>query len=235
MFRDYSPAIVIYLFFRYKELILIPMTTDQQKLFVRMTTPLFQAQQSVADLFFKNRLSEDIERALSGHIRYWTYLSDESRREYIQALKDLDKVLQEIIYLEKGDAIQLATAREQVLWYLYNFLQEIRTNKQTSAETEAVVKSVEPIPRPVYRQAGPLIPNAPVIRKPSRDNKDKLTETQENILEFVRREPDCRTKDVISQFSALSQRTIKRGLKELNEDGRIVKRTDGVAVYYSVA
>ena len=202
------------------------MTTELQKLFVRIMTPLFQAQQSVADLFFKNRLGEEIEHAIDKHIQYQAHPSLESQREYIRALKDLNKVLQEIIYLEKGDAIQLTFSQEQVLRYLHGFLQEIRVGKQTSTKTEVVMKTTEPTPRP-------LIPTStPVIQKSSR-GKVRLSKTQENILEFVRQEPDCRTKDVISQFSALSQRTIKRGLKELGEEGRIVKRSDGVAVYYS--
>ena len=210
------------------------MTIEHQKLFARIMTPLFRAQQSVADLFFKNRLNEEIECALDRHIQYWSHPSNEFQREYIQALKDLDKIMQEIIYLEKGDAIQLAVAHEQVLRYLYNFIQEIRVIKQMPVETEVVAKSPEPTPRPVYQQADLSVPSAPVVRKIVR-GKGRLSETQEKILEFVRREPDCRTKDVVNQFSALSQRTIKRGLKELNEEGRIIKRSDGVAVYYSAA
>lgn len=199
------------------------MTTNQQKLFVQMMTPLFQAQQSVVDLFFKKRLNEEIEQVIDKHIYYWAHSSEESQLEYIRVLKDLDKVLQEIIYLEKGDTISLAVAREQVLQYLCNLLKEIRMSKQISVETE-------------------VVPNKPVVvvQKPVRIKSlsvraGKLTKTQESILEFVRREPDCRTKDVINQFNVLSQRTIKRVLKELNEDGRIVKRLDGIAVYYSVA
>jgi DNA-binding transcriptional ArsR family regulator len=203
------------------------MTIKRQKLFLRMMTSLFQAQQSVADLFFKNRLDEDISQALEKHIQYLARPSKETQHEYIRSLKDLDKILQEITYLEKGDAIQLALSHEQALRYLHDFLREIRTIKQTPTGTEAVTKSIAPASRP-------LTSSAPVIQK-SRRNKNKLSETQEKILEFVRREPDCRTKDVVSQFSALSQRTVKRGLKELSEEGKIVKRADGVAVYYSVA
>lgn len=227
----HSP-IVIYLFFRYKVVNHIQMTTDRQKLFVRMMTPLFQAQQSVADLFFKNRLDKDIECAVEKHIQYQVSLSEESRREYIRVLKDLDKILEEIIYLKKGDTIQFAVAQEEVLQYLYGFLKEIRVTKQVSTETKVVVKSIEPIPHSVHQPTDLLNNDTSSVRKTIR-HKGRLTETQKNILEFVRREPDCRTKDVIDQFSDLSQRTIKRGLKELNEEGKIIKRSDGGAVYYS--
>ncbi len=201
------------------------MTREYQKLFVQIMTPLFQAQQSVVDLFFKNRLNENIERTIDRHIQYWAHPSQESQREYIRVLKDLDGILQEITYLEKGDAIQLAISQEQVLRYFHNFLQGTRTEKQIPVETE-VVRPVEPTPRPVVSNV------VSVIQKSGR-GKGKLSETQQNILEFVRQEPDCRTKDVINQFSALSQRTIKRNLRELNKEGRIVKRSDGAAVYYS--
>lgn len=202
------------------------MTTERQKLFVRVMTSLFQVQQSVADLFFKNRLGEEIEQMIDKHIRHQSQQTREAQHEYILSLKDTEKVLQEIAYLGKGDATQLALSREQILHYSYSFIQEIRTIKQTPIEADIVVKPAEPASRP-------LVSSVPVIRKSIR-GKGKLTETQEKILEFVRREPDCRTKDVVNQFSALSQRTIKRGLKGLSEEGRIVKKVDGAAVYYSV-
>ena len=104
--------------------------------------------------------------------------------------------------------------------------------KQVSTETKVVVKSIEPIPHSVHQPTDLLNNDTSSVRKTIR-HKGRLTETQKNILEFVRREPDCRTKDVIDQFSALSQRTVKRGLKELNEEGKIIKRSDGGAVYYS--
>lgn len=203
------------------------MATERQKLFLQMMTSLFQAEQSVADLFFKNRLKEEIEQTLDRHIQYLACQSKETQQEYIRSLKGADKFLQEIIYVEKGDVVQLAIARERVLEYLHDFFRGIVNTKHTSTEIEMMVKSAEPAPRS-------LVSNIPVIKKTIR-GKGRLTETQENILEFVRREPECRTKDIVNQFSALSQRTVKRGLKELSEDGKIIKKIEGGAVYYSVA
>ncbi|MDP4001773.1 MAG: DeoR family transcriptional regulator [bacterium] len=200
------------------------MTREYQKLFVRMMTPLFQAQQSVVDLFFKNRLNEDIEHLINGHIQYWTCLSEESRRDFIRTLKDLNKILQEIIYLEKGDIIQLSITQEQVLRYLLSFIQGIQIKKEISNKVEVVTEPTEPTPL--------ITASSPVVWK-TKQGKGKLTKTQEQILEFVRKEPDCRTKDVMNQFSVLSQRTVKRGLKELNEEGKIAKRIERGAVYYS--
>ena len=203
------------------------MTSEQHKLFIRVMTSLFLVQQSMADLFLKNRLTEDIEHALEVHIKYWSHPSKESRYEHVRDLKDLGRTLEEITYLDKGDIIMIAITQEQVLRYLFNFIRDTKVIKeQKPTHAEIAVKTVEPVsPRPVVQ-------NTLSVSK-SRGGNKRLTETQEKILEFVRREPDCRTKDVLSQFSALSQRTVKRGLKELSEEGKIVKRADGVAVYYS--
>jgi len=189
-----------------------------------MMTSLFQTQQSVVDLFFKNLLNEDTEHLIDGYIKHQVCLSEESRRDFIRTLKDLNKTLQEIIYLEKGDVIQLSITQEQVLRYLLSFIQENQTKKEISNKVEVVTEPTNPIP------SIPVSP--PVVLKTGR-GKGKLTKTQEQILEFVRKEPDCRTKDVMTQFSVLSQRTVKRGLKELSEEGRIAKRIERGAVYYS--
>ena len=209
------------------------MNTEQQKLFLWMMTSLFHVQQSVADSFFKKRLNEEIEQVMDKHIQYLAHPAKESQREYIWATKSLNKVLEEIIYLEKGDTISLAVAHERVLQHSYNLLKEIRTSKQISVETEIVPILPELVPHSTIPNKPIVVAPKPVRIKSLSVHAGRLTKTQESILEFVRQEPDCRTKDVISQFSALSQRTIKRGLKELNEEGRIIKRLDGVAVYYS--
>lgn len=205
------------------------MPTETQKLFLRMVTSLFQVQQSVADLFFKNRLDEEIEKTIERYIQYRTHPSDESRRGYMEILKELDKILQELVYLGKGDSVELAVSREQVLRCLSSFIQEVRVGKEAPIKNKGIIKLLEPI-------TPPEVPSSRTVQKPIRDKKaSKLSENQEKILDFVRREPDCRTKDVVSQFSALSERTVKRGLKELSNEGKIIKRSEGVAVYYSVA
>ncbi len=204
------------------------MTTEQQKLFVRVMTSLFQVQQSVADLFFKNRLNEETQNILEKHIQFQTRPLEEIRPEYIRSLKNLVKVLQEIAYLEKGEAVQLALSQEQVLRYLHNIIKGMRNIKQIPAKTEATIKPIGLALQPLVVQ-----PAVQIVQRRHRSRKE-LSETQEKILEFVRQIPDRRTKDVVNQFSALSPRTVKRGLKELSEDGRIVKRIESGAVYYSV-
>ncbi len=60
----------------------------------------------------------------------------------------------------------------------------------------------------------------------------KLNQSQKKILEFIKSSPDIRTKDIISEFSVLSDRTVKRNLTDLLHSGFIKKRVDNKAVYY---
>lgn len=63
----------------------------------------------------------------------------------------------------------------------------------------------------------------------------KLTDSQEKILKFVDRTKMVRTKDIIDEFSSLSERTVKRSLKELVGQGRLQKKSENKAVYYLIA
>lgn len=67
-----------------------------------------------------------------------------------------------------------------------------------------------------------------VISKSLRENSNK-----EKIFNFIKRSSAARTKDIIEEFSILSQRTVKRNLKELIQDGLLAKQVKSNAVYYS--
>lgn len=66
-----------------------------------------------------------------------------------------------------------------------------------------------------------------------KDSLAGLNENQEKIFGFIKNSPDVRAKDVIDEFSVLSERTVKRNLKELLRSGMIQKRSENRAVYYS--
>ncbi len=65
------------------------------------------------------------------------------------------------------------------------------------------------------------------VAKPSAMSKNK-----EAILNFIRRTQRARAKDIVDSFHGLSQRTVKRNLKELIMSGRVQKRSEHKAVYY---
>ena len=76
------------------------------------------------------------------------------------------------------------------------------------------------------------------IFKPTQTSKDKnqqspkLNPNKSKILGFIKKSPRTRAKEVIDQFSLLSDRTVKRNLAELIQDGLIQKKLENRAVYY---
>lgn len=72
-----------------------------------------------------------------------------------------------------------------------------------------------------------------VIQKQDSPKNHKLSPTKEKILQFIKNYPNKRPKDIIYEFSALSDRTVKRSLVELLRSGLIHKTIENKAVYYS--
>lgn len=192
------------------------MTPDRQRFFVQTLTAIFQARQEVADLFFQHRVTECIQEVLESHIQYC--LAEDSmrvraHRDHVRALRQADGLFEEISYLKKGDLIAFAVARERILSYIRTVVREEKTGLKKDLafpkpEQSSIPQKTEPL-------------------------ETKLLGTPQKILEFVRRAPSRRAKDIIDEFSALSGRTIKRGLKELSQKGLIVRKEDNKAVYYS--
>ena len=71
---------------------------------------------------------------------------------------------------------------------------------------------------------------------PFEDNSSKRwsTSSKDKILDFIRKTKKTRTRDLIEQFSAFSERTVKRTLKELTDNGILKREEDEKAVYYSI-
>ncbi len=204
------------------------MITERQQLFLKVITPLFQAQQTVLDSFFNNRLNQEIESILEKHIQYCLIGEDQIRRQqanrdYIKALKNIVTFIEEIIYLKKGESIPLAIAHERLLFYLREILRDIK-----SFDLETPTVSVE-IVKPEKEIHQEDIPE----RKPIRIREKRSNSSRNNILEFLRLAPERRSREIINEFSALSERTVKRNLKELSNEGLIVKKSENRAVYYS--
>ena len=79
-------------------------------------------------------------------------------------------------------------------------------------------------------RAAPKINLRPELR--SREKEINLSGNKEKILNYIKRSPDSRTKDIIYEFSVLSGRTVKRNLKELVDDGLLKKVSKDKAIYY---
>jgi Fe2+ or Zn2+ uptake regulation protein len=56
---------------------------------------------------------------------------------------------------------------------------------------------------------------------------------KERIFNFIKHSPNSRTKDIIEEFNILSERTVKRNLKDLATEGLVRKFAKNKGVYYS--
>lgn len=202
------------------------MTSDRHSLFIPTLEFLFRAQNSIHDPFFADRLSEGIHTLLAGYIEYRSLARPQSvlAREHLRNCKEVSGLLEQISYVGCADAVLVRMGQERLLGYVRQIIVDI---KNIPAEP------------PATRSAAPAQSLPPRVQTPAKAARPRSLDrnkTHEKILEFVRRVPDCRPKDIIGEFSALSQRTVKRSLKELSEMGLIVKKTtEDKAVYYSAS
>lgn len=73
--------------------------------------------------------------------------------------------------------------------------------------------------------------NAEITRTVTKKT-DRLASSKKKILDFIKSYPNTRTKDIVYEFNALSDRTVKRNLTDLLRAGLVKKRIDNKAVYY---
>ena len=83
--------------------------------------------------------------------------------------------------------------------------------------------------QPIVEKERAASPAAPKIKK-----EINLSGNKEKILNYIKHSPDSRTKDIIYEFSVLSERTVKRNLKELVSEGLVKKSSKDNAVFYHV-
>lgn len=81
----------------------------------------------------------------------------------------------------------------------------------------------------VEKESKAVSPDMPKIKK-----EINLSGNKQKILNYIKRSPDSRTKDIIYEFSVLSERTVKRNLKELVSEGLVKKSSKDKAVKYHI-
>lgn len=86
---------------------------------------------------------------------------------------------------------------------------------------------IQPEQLTVEKERQAVSPAVPKIKK-----EINLSGNKQKILNYIKRSPDSRTKDIIYEFSVLSERTVKRNLKELVNDGLVKKSSKDKAVFY---
>ncbi len=190
--------------------------------FVRIVTALSALQQSIADKFFNGRLAEKIQEFISGYLEYRIKAGKEddvaqykAGKEYIINITRLGEFLEELEYLKIGKPTPLLVSRDRLLRHKLALLKKVAERK---------------VPVPVRQEA---VPARPAVTRSAKTKSKRVNPTAEKILSFVKGAPGVRTKEIVSEFSALSDRTVKRMLKELTRQGFLKKESEHKAVHYS--
>lgn len=136
-------------------------------------------------------------------------------------LVSVDDTLEFLDYLEHAKATRvtpLLFSRKIILSFKLDLL-KVRNN----------VSSPSSFDKKERQESAPVAK----ISKISGISEGRLNQNKERILNFIKKFPNSRTKYIIQEFSALSERTVKRNLKELTRQGFLYRRVKDKAVHYS--
>src|SRR3989344_4452469 len=203
---------------------------DQVKNFINILIFLVKLFNGLKDKFLSEKLYEKISVFTAGFI---LFLKTEKSREIVQhddmshnvvvqdLLNQCDNLLDFLDYLEHSKL----TAVTPLFYSRRNLLNfKLELVKFKNKQTELPVRPKESNHK------------TSVFKKTSISKNNDLREdsNKEKILSFIKRSPNSRTKEIVEEFSILSERTVKRNLKELIEGGLVKKLSKNKAVYYSI-
>jgi hypothetical protein len=181
----------------------------------------------VKDKFFFGKFRNKISELIASYMFIFSEREDnvaqyEHLQKTIGAIKELEEFLDDMFYLKllKTSPLSLKT---------YKSLLEIKLaviNKEKGLRTRSLGKVEEKFLK--TNISDPPIPMPRPVKNP-----EKFNFNRQKILDFIKSYPNLRTKEIIREFNALSDRTVKRNLNELLRIGAIKKRSENKAVYYS--
>lgn len=224
------------------------MEEESLKNFINSTIFLVKLFAGLKDKFLAQKLYDKISGFIAGYIRLFNSKREEEdashnsdfatskdfakSQDIVQhkiyvaqypVLKDLlntvDNLLEFLDYLEHSkpaSTTPLLYARKNILSFKLDLV------KLRHQPVSVAFKQKENRPR--------KLPTSQVGNKP---RNLKESSNKEKIFNFIKRSPNSRTKEIVEEFSILSERTVKRNLKELTEEGLLRKWSKDNGVYYS--
>lgn len=191
--------------------------------FIKTLTLLVKLSNYVEDNFFLDRLNGRITNLISVFMNYSIVLTSnvaQSQVLYNSLLVSIDGLIE-----FNQDMRHLNLLEPSLLFFEVN--KYLLLTKLDVIKNRKLLQNLE-ISENKKATLGKTIVSNKIFQKPS-----KLNPSKQKILNFIKSYPDTRTKDIIKEFSALSDRTVKRNLTELLKTGIIKKRIDMKATYYS--
>lgn len=176
--------------------------------------------QKIGDGFFCSLLDDKLKSFIKNFSQ-----SGDSVAQYSPRLASVDSLLElmnQLEHLKLVEHLEVLPCQELLLRQKLLILKSLRpevkiTEKEKPAkETKSKSEAKEPAKQ----------------RFPQRSQK--ANQVREEVYRFIEQNGQVRTRDIVSQFGALSHRTILRSLKELVNQGLIAKQSEGGGVQYVV-
>ena len=136
-------------------------------------------------------------------------------QKLLNSVNSLLDYLEYLAYILKNEVTPLLVAQRNLLKLKLHLLKQAKTEHPKSV----IDTKNEQISKPNLKQR---------ISRPDL----KQGSNKEKILNFIKKFPDIRTKEIIDEFNIMSGRTVKRNLKELIDEGFLEKKSENGAVYY---
>ncbi len=196
---------------------------DSTKNFVNSIIFLVKIFNGLKDKFLSQKLYDKISGFVADYIKLSNFGEEDADSvSHNVALKDLlnsvDNLLELLDYLEHSKAVSVTP-----LLYARKNLLDSKLNL-----VKLRYQSIQP--KPKSKEGKPIIHH---VSKNVRSKNLKESSNKERIFSFIKKSPNSRTKEIIEEFNILSERTVKRNLKELMTEGLVRKFAKDKGVYYT--
>ncbi len=199
------------------------MEEESLKNFINSVIFLVKLFTGLKDKFLAQKLYDKISGFFADYIRLFNSKGEEDDRvshnvRFVEFKNSIDSLLELLDYLEHSKSVSttpLLYARKNLL----------------NLKLDLIKLHHEPIrvvPKPKENKPLAFVP------KNTQPRNLKESSNKEKIFNFIKRSPNSRTKEIIGEFNVLSERTVKRNLKELTTEGLVRKFAKDNGVYYSV-
>lgn len=204
------------------------MTEDTSKKFLYSIVVLIKIHPQILDSFFASRFISKAKKLVDSYIELKIQERREpkdnvaqyqSLRDFKNALNQVSEILEYLYRLNLAPATSLLSGQKVVLSIALDLARNSKIKRAKENKPDRVDKDLGIDSRNLNFKSRKI-----QIRP--NDNKSK-------ILDFIKNNPNTRTKDIVEEFNSISERTVKRSLVELVKGGLIARKMENKAVYYS--
>lgn len=211
---------------------------DINKKFIDAILAILAVRHSVGDDFFKSKIRREVDDLFSDYLKL---IAEGTKGRQLQDFLVQKLTARINTCLETFETLRhLKVLSENSPLLLFGFKKllglKLSTIKMGKGPVASTINSKTALP-PTQISAEikeVLSQSKDKVKEKGADDVIDVNSNKMKILNYIKNYPDKRTKDIVYEFNAFSDRTVKRTLAGLLKEGLIKKRVQGDAAYYSV-